>query len=157
MVIMVPWLPWLRIQAFLNWHLIRSTIRTIIILFANQLQLRWWELQRKYKYWYCLCIYLVIAYRLIERICDFSLRVFILNGFSHYWYSSKVLSCYQVFLLAQIYGEYICIYMSAYLRIDKNQFAGSVWNMTVGRSPYHLTEMDLGSFVRSIIYRTLLL
>ena len=111
MVIMVPWLPWLRIQAFLNWHLIRSTIRTIIILFANQLQLRWWELQGKYKYWYCLCIYLVIAYRLIERICDFSLRVFILNGFSHYWYSNKVLSCYQVFLLAQIYGEYICIYV----------------------------------------------
>ena len=53
-------------------------------------------------------------------------------GFSHYCYTSKVLSCYQVFLLVKLMGSiYLHIYELIYYH-----FAGSVWNMTVGWNPY---------------------
>jgi len=51
--------------------------------------------------------------------------------------------------LPNLRGVYLHICLHIY-ELTMNQFVGSVRNMTVGRSPYHLTEMDLGSFVYSI-------
>ena len=142
MVIMVPWL---RIKAFMNWHLIRSTIWSIIILFANQLQLGWWELQKKTQIQILLMHLLSYCIQIESgHCCNFSRTIRLINwefyphdGFSCYWYTSEVLSWYQVFLLVRFAGSILL----AYLRIaSMNQFLGSISirNMTVGWSPYQL-------------------